>query len=80
MKFPLADESCIAMSFLADHGNAAWRAGLTSTSDEENKRFEISCQTGLDELDISIAWSRLLTIRCSAEIEDNTTSKFVASI
>jgi hypothetical protein len=35
MEFPLTDQRCIATSFLADHGNVAWRAGLTLMSEED---------------------------------------------
>jgi hypothetical protein len=42
IEFPLVDQNCIAMSFLADHGNVAWRAGLTLISDEDDGQGKVT--------------------------------------
>jgi hypothetical protein len=42
MEFPRTDQNCIAMSFLADHGNVAWRAGLTLMSDEDDGQGKVT--------------------------------------
>jgi hypothetical protein len=39
-KFPLLDTMAIPMCFLADHGNVAWRAGLTVVASEEEGQGE----------------------------------------
>ena len=36
MKFPLCDTKCLAVVFLADHGNTAFRAGITLVADDKS--------------------------------------------
>jgi hypothetical protein len=54
-EFPLLDVSGIPMIFLADHGNVAWRAGLTivgSEADEQGEPVELAHLLGKDSYDI----------------------------
>ncbi len=54
-KFPLLDTPAIATCFLADHGNIAWRAGLTiiaSENDGQGKPVKVAHLLGKDSYDI----------------------------
>jgi hypothetical protein len=54
-QFPLLDTPAIPMCFLADHGNIAWRAGLTivcSETDGQGEPVKLSHLLGKDSYDI----------------------------
>jgi hypothetical protein len=54
-QFPLLDTPAIPMCFLADHGNIAWRAGLTiicSEMDGQGEPVKLSHLLGKDSYDI----------------------------
>jgi hypothetical protein len=54
-KFPLLDTPAIPMCFLADHGNIAWRAGLTiicSEMDGQGEPVKLSHLLGKDSYEI----------------------------
>jgi hypothetical protein len=54
-KFPLLDTPAIATCFLADHGNIAWRAGLTiiaSENEGQGEPVKVAHLLGKDSYDI----------------------------
>ena len=54
-EFPLLDVPAIPMNFLADHGNIAWRAGLTivgSEADGQGEPVKLARLLGKDSYDI----------------------------
>jgi hypothetical protein len=74
-KFPLLDTPAIVAIFLADHGNIAWRAGMTiiaSEQDGQGKLVKVAHLLGKDSYDVLIHTAQPILNEGLSHLQDST--------
>ena len=73
-KFPLLDIPVIVACFLADHGNVAWRAGLTiiaSEQDGQGEPVKVAHLLGKDSYDVLLATAQPILNEGLSQLQDS---------